>query len=172
MKYTLRVIQGDITQMMTDAIVNAANTRLLGGEGVDGAIHKAAGPELLTACRSLQGCEVGEAKITKAFQLPCKYVIHTVGPVWEGGDANEENLLYSAYTNCLNLAMQYRLHSISFPNISTGVYHYPKEKAAKVALSACKEFLSNHFLIEEIVFVCYDHKNFELYSNILHPQIK
>ncbi|MEI8204866.1 MAG: O-acetyl-ADP-ribose deacetylase [Bacteroidota bacterium] len=171
MKHILRVIVGDITHMMTDAIVNAANTDLLGGGGVDGAIHEAAGPQLLDACRKLNGCNVGEAKITKAFELPCRFVIHTVGPVWKGGKHNEEQLLYDAYHNSLLLAYQYHLHSISFPNISTGVYHFPKERAANIAISACNNFLIQHFSMEEIVFVCFEKSNFDIYQKILHPEL-
>ncbi len=153
--------------METDAIVNAANTSLLGGGGVDGAIHKAAGPELLAECRSFGGCQTGEARITKAYKLPAKHVIHTPGPVWKGGTEGEAILLASAYQNCLKLADANQLKSIAFPSISTGVYNYPKAQAAAIAVQTAKEFLTDAKHLAEIVFVCYDEENTLLYQKLL-----
>lgn len=159
---------GDITRMNVDAIVNAANSSLLGGGGVDGAIHSAAGPELLEACRALNGCSTGEAKITPGFLLPAKYVIHAVGPVWRGGDMNEEILLAAAYRNSLEFALRYDIRTIAFPNISTGVYRYPKEQAASAALKAVNDFCQQHpGSIAEIFFACFDRENFDLYNSFL-----
>ncbi|MEA3460717.1 MAG: O-acetyl-ADP-ribose deacetylase [Bacteroidota bacterium] len=167
MNSSIKLFRGDITSLNVDAIVNAANRSLLGGGGVDGAIHRAAGPELLESCRSLHGCETGEAKITPGFQLPAGYVIHTVGPVWHGGNKREEEILRSCYTNSLQLALQHELRSIAFPNISTGVYGYPKEKAAKIAIETVKEFLGKNPAPLEIIFVLYDSENETLYSTLL-----
>lgn len=162
----LRLIKGDITKVETDAIVNAANSSLLGGGGVDGAIHKAGGPEILEACRRIAGgCPTGEAVITTAGKLPAKKVIHTVGPVWKGGGQDEEALLRSCYRKCLELAEQAQLTTIAFPNISTGVYGFPKEKAAKIAITTAKEFQSGS--IAEIFFVCFDQENYEIYKDLL-----
>ncbi len=164
----LRVYKGDITKMEVDAIVNAANTSLLGGGGVDGAIHRAAGPELLEACRKLDGCKAGEAKITPGFRLPAKYVIHTVGPIWRGGTNNEASLLYNAYRNSLNYILSYEIKTIAFPNISTGVYNYPKEDAAAIALTAVHDFSTQYpDLADEIFFACFDHSNCTIYSKLL-----
>ncbi len=161
----IKLLQTDITQLQIDAIVNAANTSLLGGGGVDGAIHRAAGPELLEECRTLNGCETGKAKITRGYRLPAKYVIHTVGPVWYGGNNNEENLLRNCYINSLLLAEEYRLKSVAFPNISTGVYRFPKKRAAEIALEAVKSFSAG--FVEEVIFVCFDDENFEIYKQLM-----
>lgn len=165
----LIVSKGDITNMHVDAIVNAANTSLLGGGGVDGAIHRAAGKELLEECRRLNGCKTGEAKITKGYNLPASFVIHTVGPVWHGGNNNEETLLSNAYTNSLTLALKHNIKSVAFPNISTGVYHFPKQRAAGIAIKAVQDFCAKHGdQIDEIYFVCFDDENYNLYTNILN----
>ncbi len=157
--------QGDITLCGTDAIVNAANNSLLGGRGVDGAIHKAAGKELLEECRALGGCATGKAKITKGYQLKSKYVIHTVGPVWNGGHDNEEQLLAECYRNSLSLAMENGCQSIAFPSISTGVYRFPKAIAADIALNEIESFLYKHFL--DIWIVCFDSETYSLYKQFL-----
>jgi O-acetyl-ADP-ribose deacetylase len=163
----IRVLIGDITKLKTEAIVNAANNSLLGGGGVDGAIHKASGPELLKECRGLNGCATGEAKITKGYQLPAKFVIHTVGPVYKGGNANEAELLGKAYFNSLILAEKHQIKSVAFPNISTGVYGYPKEEAATIAIRIVKDFLKKNRFPEEVIFACFDEENFKLYTSIL-----
>lgn len=163
----LRLDAGDITQLYVDAIVNAAKKSLLGGGGVDGAIHRAAGSELLEECKTLGGCETGEAKITKGYDLPAKHVIHTVGPVWHGGDENEAELLASCYMNSLQLAEQQGLRSIAFPCISTGVYGYPKQQAAAIAVNVCKMFASNAESLKEIIFSCYDDESIAIYRQLL-----
>jgi O-acetyl-ADP-ribose deacetylase (regulator of RNase III) len=167
----LELIQGDITKIQVDAIVNAANTSLLGGGGVDGAIHKAGGKAILEECQKIRskqgGCKVGEAVITTAGKLPAKFVIHTVGPVWNNGKGNEEELLSSAYTNSLKLAVDNQLQSIAFPNISTGIYKFPKNKAATIAIKTVTDFLEATGKIERVVFVCYDDENYYIYSQLL-----
>ena len=164
MKEKIKIIKGDITKRETDAIVNAANRTLLGGGGVDGAIHRAAGKELLLECRTLNGCETGGAKITKGYNLKAKYVIHTVGPVWSGGDRGEEKLLASCYVNSLALAAENGVKSISFPAISTGVYGYPPEKAVKTAVTTVLNFLENNSGIDTVEFVCFDEQTYKLYE--------
>lgn len=160
----IKVVKGDITKTEVDAIVNAANRSLLGGGGVDGAIHRAGGKEILEECKKIVakqgGCETGEAVITTAGNLPAKYVIHTVGPIW--GDGFEDEKLANCYTNSLKLAIKNNCKSIAFPNISTGVYSFPKDRAAKIAVEATKEFLAQNQTLEEVVFVCFDEENFQL----------
>lgn len=160
----IELFRGDITTLEVDAIVNAANQSLLGGGGVDGAIHRAAGPGLLEECRTLNGCRTGEAKISGGHQLPAKFVIHTVGPVWHGGKSSEEELLRSCYVNSLKLAEENDIRTIAFPNISTGVYGFPKEKAADIAIATIKEYLAQNQKITGIIFAVFDADNFELYS--------
>lgn len=157
----------NITRLKVDAIVNAANNSLLGGSGVDGAIHRTAGPKLLEECKTLNGCETGNAKITKGYNLPAKFVIHTVGPVWHGGTLNEEKLLENSYLNSLELAMKNNIKTIAFPNISTGVYNFPKQKAAFIAINAVQNFLETNAEIEQVVFSIFDSENMEIYKNIL-----
>ena len=162
----IEIVKGDITRLSVDAIVNAANRSLLGGGGVDGAIHRAAGPELLEACELLNGCNTGDAKITPGFKLSSKYIIHTVGPVWNGGSHREKELLASCYTQSLRIAAEKHIKIIAFPNISTGVYGFPKEKAAAIALESVFNFLPAHPEIEKVIFCCYDEENFRLYNNL------
>ena len=163
----VELIKGDITTLETDAIVNAANTSLLGGGGVDGAIHRKAGPKLLEECRLLNGCKTGEAKITKGYNLPARFIIHTVGPVWRGGGNNEELLLANCYRNSLKLATDFNLKSIAFPNISTGVYGFPKDLAATIAIREVNKFLTSSQL-PDIYFVAFDNDNYNLYKEILN----
>jgi O-acetyl-ADP-ribose deacetylase (regulator of RNase III) len=163
----LELIKGDITQLKIDVIVNAANTSLLGGGGVDGAIHRVAGPGLLAECKTLNGCPVGEAKVTSGHNLLSKFVIHTVGPVWHNGKNNEEKLLANCYKNSLRIAENLKLKTMAFPNISTGVYHFPKEKAAEIALKIVHDFIKKSLFIQKIIFVTFDDENYEIYKKLL-----
>jgi O-acetyl-ADP-ribose deacetylase len=169
----IKLIQGDITKIKVDAIVNAANTSLLGGGGVDGAIHRAGGPKILEECVAIRnrqgGCKVGEAVITTAGNLPANYVIHTVGPVWNGGNKKdkEEGLLANAYQNSLLLAVENGITSIAFPNISTGIYKFPKQRAAEIAIETVRSFLINNTTITNVQFVCFDDENYNIYKQLL-----
>ncbi|NMM50188.1 O-acetyl-ADP-ribose deacetylase [Marinigracilibium pacificum] len=162
----ITLIKDDITTLDVDAIVNAANNSLLGGGGVDGAIHRAAGPELLKATKRLKGCETGHSKATPGFQLPAEFIIHTVGPVWQGGNHNEENLLRSAYLSSLEIADKNNCSVIAFPNISTGVYGFPKQRAAEIALTSVGEF--DPVNLKEVIFCCFDDENLKIYSELLN----
>lgn len=162
----LRAISGDITRLQVDAIVNAANTSLLGGGGVDGAIHRAAGPELLAACRKLNGCATGDAKATEGFRLPAKWVFHAVGPVWRDGAHGEDELLASCYRRCLELAREHGAKSIAFPAISTGVYGFPSRRAAEVALRAVREHVRENG-VELVYFVCFNQETLAIYTELL-----
>lgn len=163
----IRVLQADITTLAIDAIVNAANESLLGGGGVDGAIHRAAGPELLAYCRTLHGCPTGQAKITPGFRLAAKFVIHTVGPVWRGGHAGEDELLAACYLNSLRLAEENAVRTIAFPAVSTGVYGFPKEPAAEIAIREMREFLWGAKSVKEITAVCFSAADLALYEQML-----
>lgn len=166
----LKIVSGDITKVRADAIVNAANTSLLGGGGVDGAIHRAAGPELLAECRTLNGCRTGEAKITKGYRLPAKYVIHTPGPIWRGGTRGEAELLRNCYENCLKLAVENGCRTVAFPSISTGVYHFPLDQAAAIAVDTIFTFCSAHPEIEEVQMVCFDERTRRYYEAALRER--
>jgi O-acetyl-ADP-ribose deacetylase len=163
----LLAVEGDITQLKVDAIVNAANSSLLGGGGVDGAIHRAAGPELVAACEKLHGCATGDAKATPGFRLPAKWVFHAVGPVWQGGDRREDTLLASCYRRCLELAQEHHVRSIAFPAISTGVYRFPPERAARIALTTVRAHADENG-IEEVQFVCFGAETFAIYQRLLN----
>ena len=170
MPHSIVIVVADITTLEVDAIVNAANRSLLGGGGVDGAIHRAAGPELLAECRTLGGCETGEAKITKGYRLPARHVIHTVGPIWEGGGADEDRLLANAYANSLALAKAHGLRSIAFPAISTGVYAFPPDRAARIAVGTVVEKLSGDTHFSKVVFCCFNAASAELHERMLKLQ--
>lgn len=161
----ITLLEGDITQQPVDAIVNAANTSLLGGGEVDGAIHLAAGPELLAECRRLKGCQTGDAKITRGYNLPADWVIHTVGPVWHDGTHGEDELLASCYRRCLAIAEQYEIRTLAFPAISTGVYGFPVERAAKIAVKQVKTFLENPSSVEAVIFVCFNRQTYDAYRS-------
>lgn len=168
----IELIKGDITKVAVDAIVNAANTSLLGGGGVDGAIHKAGGSAILEDCKKIRnkqgGCKVGEAVITTAGKLPAKFVIHTVGPVWNDGKSNEDSLLESTYLNSLKLAIDNQITAIAFPNISTGIYKFPKERAAQIAVRTVTAFLATTDKIKQVIFVCFDEDNYNIYKELLN----
>ena len=166
----MEVVQGDITTLEVDAIVNAANRSLLGGGGVDGAIHRAAGPQLLEECRGLGGCETGEAKITKGYRLPATHVIHTVGPVWHGGKSNEDDLLANCYRNSLRLAAENGCKTVAFPAISTGVYRFPSERACGIAVKTVREVLEKEEGVEKVAFVCFHAATAKLYEKALGGQ--
>ncbi|MCJ8210075.1 O-acetyl-ADP-ribose deacetylase [Mucilaginibacter sp. RS28] len=167
----IRLLKGDITKLEVDAIVNAANSSLMGGGGVDGAIHRAGGPQILEECRAIVarqgGCKTGEAVITSGGRLPAKNVIHTVGPVWNGGNRNEPELLASCYLNSVQLAFRNRISTIAFPNISTGIYGFPKPEAAEIAVTTVKNYLEQQQLLQQVIFICYDDENFSIYEKLL-----
>lgn len=167
MKIKLEIHKGDITKLIVDAIVNAANTTLLGGGGVDGAIHRAAGKELLEECKTFGGCKTGEAKITRGYKLQAKYVIHTVGPIWNGGKNNEDELLASCYRNSLKLAVENGIKSIAFPAISTGVYKFPLGRATTIAIDEVTKFLNDNDEIEKVIFVAFDDATYNCYEKQL-----
>lgn len=166
MQIKIEILKGDITKLTIDAIVNAANTSLLGGGGVDGAIHRAAGPKLLDECKSLNGCNTGEAKITKGYNLPAKFVIHTVGPIWNGGRNNEDEQLTNCYLNTLKLAVENKIKTLAFPAISTGLYGFPLERATQIAIKTVKNFIQSDKVIQKIIFVCFDQNTYQTYENI------
>ncbi len=163
----IEIVLGDITKLQVDAIVNAANHSLLGGGGVDGAIHRAAGPELLKECQNLKGCETGYAKLTKGYNLPAKYVIHTVGPVWKGGNQKEAELLSSCYKQSLKIAETLKIKTIAFPNVSTGVYQFPKNEAASIAIESVSEFIKKNAQPCKVIFCCFDQENYTIYTQIM-----
>lgn len=171
MQIKVEVVKGDITKLVTDAIVNAANTSLLGGDGVDGAIHRAGGKQILEECRKIVarqgGCKTGEAVITSAGNMPSKFVIHTVGPVWNDGKINEAEKLANCYKNSLRIAVKNGCKTIVFPNISTGIYGYPKPAAAKVAVDIVRQFSQTNATLEKVVFVCFDEENYKLYVELI-----
>jgi len=163
----IEVVQGDITTQQVETIVNAANHSLLGGGGVDGAIHRMAGPELLEECRNLKGCRTGEAKITQGYRLPAKWVIHTVGPVWRGGNYQEDEYLAQCYQSCFALIEKYQLKTVAFPSISTGAYRFPLEQAAKIAVTETINFLKRNNFVNKIIFVCFDNRVYDCYVSEL-----
>jgi O-acetyl-ADP-ribose deacetylase len=171
MKHRIQILEGDITKQDVDAIVNAANESLLGGGGVDGAIHRAAGPALLEECRKLGGCPTGEAKITKGHKLLAKHVIHTVGPRWRDGKHDEDDLVASCYRNSLTLAATHKLRSIAFPSISTGAYRFPLDRATRIAVREVRDFLKENVLPEKVVFVCFGQEAFEVYTRALNASM-
>lgn len=164
----MKIFQGDITTLEVDAIVNAANNSLLGGGGVDGAIHRAAGPGMLAECVTLGGCNTGETKITGGYDLPSKHVIHTVGPVWDGGRANEDALLADCYRNSLKLGEENGLRMVAFPAISTGVFGFPKERATRIAVREVRAFLDQDVGVDQVIFVCFSERDFGIYQRVLH----
>ncbi len=163
----LEAIQTDITTLKVDAIVNAANTTLLGGGGVDGAIHRAAGPRLLAECKTLGGCETGEARMTKGYDLPAQYVIHTVGPVWNGGNRHEAELLTNCYENSLRVAMKNNIKVLAFPSISTGAYRFPFKQAASIAVDTVRKFTTEHPVFDKVIFVCFKKEDWDVYQELL-----
>jgi O-acetyl-ADP-ribose deacetylase (regulator of RNase III) len=163
----IEIVEGDITEQKVDAIVNAANTLLLGGGGVDGAIHRAAGPELLAECRKLHGCPTGEARLTRGYRLPARWVIHTVGPVWHDGRQSEDELLASCYRRSLALAVENGLRTLAFSAISTGVYGFPLERATRIAVRETRAFLEKNPSLEKVIFVCFDHRTRDCYQRVL-----
>ena len=167
MSERIKIFEGDITMLEVDAIVNAANNSLLGGGGVDGAIHRAAGPQLLAECVTLDGCRTGEAKISGGYDLPSKHVIHTVGPVWDGGRADEDSLLADCYRNSLMVAEENGLKTVAFPAISAGVFGFPKERASRIAVREVRAFLDQDVGIEQVIFVCFSERDFDLYQRVL-----
>ncbi|MBN1270095.1 MAG: O-acetyl-ADP-ribose deacetylase [Kiritimatiellae bacterium] len=167
----IRIVEGDITRQKVDAIVNAANTSLLGGGGVDGAIHRAAGPGLIEECRGLGGCATGDAKITNGYSLPAMWVIHTVGPVWHGGGRGEDGLLANCYRRSLEIAVAHGVRTIAFPAISTGVYRFPLERATRIAVGEAKRFLEGDGTIQEVVFVCFGHEACETYERVVKDEL-
>ena len=162
----IEIVEGDITRVEVDAVVNAANTSLLGGGGVDGAIHRAAGPELLEETRKLGGCPTGEARVTKGYRLPARWIIHTVGPIWSGGNRNEDNLLADCYRNSLKAALEIRAATIAFPSISTGAYRFPLERAVNIALKETKSFLQANGSITKVIFVCFGNQVYSKYQKV------
>ena len=170
--HRIKLVEGDITKLQVDAIVNAANSSLLGGGGVDGAIHRAAGPKLLAECRTLNGCATGQAKITSGYNLPARRVIHTVGPVWRGGDSNEDELLASCYRHSLELAVQHDIKTIAFPSISTGVYGFPMARATRIAVKEIKQFLAPNTSLESVTLVCFGQRAYETQLSVMRELLE